>query len=257
MVVAPVKSVKKAFDLFSIIIFEDKTGVGITLSELAERMGMPANSARNILKSTIATGFLAQSEDGRYIPGPKSRSMMQGKIFSGNVLRKIEKGLHSLSSSLNESLIFVVLANGKRHLVVHATPNRPIRVDTSHIQNSDPWRYISGYTLLAYSEKEMVDEAIERFGMPGERWKGIEDRETLEKEFAEIRKKGFITAENDHDEVYSFACPVFNDENIFMGAIGCFAPQFRTFDGEITMIKNKMKENAAKLGILISEGTIQ
>lgn len=257
MVSAPVKSVKKAFDLLSIIIFEDKPGNGIGLTELGERMGIPANSARNTLKSIIAAGFIAQSEDGRYIPGPKARAMIRGRVFSGNVLNKIERALHSLSASLNESMIFVVLANGKRHLVAHSNPDRPIRVDTSQVQNPDPWNYITGRLLLAYSEKELVEETIERFGMPGEKWNDINDLDTLEKELAIIREKGFSTAENDHDEVYSFASPVFDDDKEFIGAIGCFAPQFRTFAGEINRIEQKMKENSVKLGTLISEGIIQ
>ena len=67
----PVQSVRKAIELLDMIVLEDPTHKGITLTELAGRMGMRLNSTRNILKTMIICDVIAQNEAHAYVPGPK------------------------------------------------------------------------------------------------------------------------------------------------------------------------------------------
>ena len=61
----PVKSVKKALDLLTLVAFEDPAGEGIPLNELASAMEFPPSSARNLLKTMISCGYVAQNSEGR------------------------------------------------------------------------------------------------------------------------------------------------------------------------------------------------
>ena len=53
----PVKSVKKALDLLSILIFDDPGLKGVKLTDLAQRLKLPANTTHNLLKTMVVCGI--------------------------------------------------------------------------------------------------------------------------------------------------------------------------------------------------------
>src|SRR5690554_4561120 len=65
----PVRSVQKALEILDMLIFEDPACDGVSLSEIARRMAMPANSAHNLLKSMVVCNYVNQNERGHYIAG--------------------------------------------------------------------------------------------------------------------------------------------------------------------------------------------
>ena len=64
MAEVPVKSVNKALDLLSILIFDDPGLKGVKLTDLAQRLKLPANTTHNLLKTMMVCGYVCQKEVG-------------------------------------------------------------------------------------------------------------------------------------------------------------------------------------------------
>jgi len=251
----PVKSVKKAFDLLNFIAFEEGDR-GVALSDLAGRMKAPANSTRNLLKSMIAAGYVAQNESGRYTPGPKCRELARVTVLREWEPRAVIEGaVRDLSRMLGESVVFVTLADGSRRLVAHADPDRAIKVDVSRVRGEDPFTYVSGRVLLAFAGARERARAVERHGVPLKRWDGIRTHAALERACEKVQARGEASAQNEAEETFSIACPVLDGEGRLIGALGCFAPQFRTLKRDEERIRRELRSTAARLGRQIHTGS--
>lgn len=250
----PVKSVKKAFDLLDFIVFEEGDR-GVSLTELAERLKAPANSTRNLLKSMIASGYVEQNGSGRYAPGPKCRELGRASIMREWEPRAaIERAVQDMSRKLGESIVFVTLVDGMRWLVAHADPDRAVKVDVSSVRGEDPFVFVSGRVLLAFATAEERARALERHGMPQKRWNGIRSIAAFEAACEALRKQGYGSVQTDAEETFSIACPVLKADGQLIGALGCFAPQFRTLKRDEERIRNALLSMAERLGKRIHTG---
>ena len=114
----PVQSVRKAFALFSILVFDDLQREGIALTTLAKQLDLRTNTTHNILKSMCATGFVAQTAAARYIVGPKCLQIGRiNRLLNDTTLQWCRPPLEALSAKLNETVLFVTLVNGKRNIL--------------------------------------------------------------------------------------------------------------------------------------------
>lgn len=243
----PVMAVKKAFDLLEILHLGMSSGrEGMPLAEIARIMGMKANSARNILKTMIVCGYVEQTPSSKYLPGPKCRQMgvlnrALGKADEGSVNSVLEE----MTGELGEASVFAVLVGGNRVIVGTVEANREIKINQATITSDSIFKTPTGRILAAYAEPEALLQIVERHGMPGEAWSGIETEAELKKALERIRKDGKCVSEN--PELTGIALPVFNRGGSFAGAIGCYAPSFRCPEAKKAEIVSKMKAYAAKI----------
>ena len=108
----PVKSLKKALDLLSVLLFQDGEEKGFAVKELGERLGLPANSVHNLLKTMAVCGYAEKNADGRYTYGPVCRQIayrnyQAGDEFHGMLLEIMRGAIRRI----NESMVFAVLEN--------------------------------------------------------------------------------------------------------------------------------------------------
>ena len=243
----PVMAVKKAFDLLEILHFgmsADREGMPLT--EIARMMGMKPNSARNILKSMIVCGYVEQSSGSKYLPGPKCRQM-------GVLNRAVEKSgtgcvnaiLTEMTGKLGEASVFTVLVGGNRVIVSTIEANREIKISQATINSDSIFKTPTGRILAAFAAPAALEQVIERHGLPGQIWDGMESREELEKSLAKIRKEGRCVVFE--PEVIGLALPVYGRDGSFVGAIGCYAPAFRCPKDRQAEILSQMKVHAAKI----------
>ena len=128
----PVRSVRKALNLLSILVFEEPNGVGLSLSQLARRMGLPANSTRNLLKTMMICGFVAQNKQRMYVTGPRCRQIGNlNRITSPEALSVLRPALVALSERLEESVIFSILSGANRIILVDVDTEQAVTVNKS------------------------------------------------------------------------------------------------------------------------------
>ncbi len=238
----PVRSVKKACDLLDAVLFEAPRRGGLSLSELGARLGMPANSARNILKSMIFCGFISQQEDSKYIPGPKCLQIGRlDRLMSETILNRIQKHLTVLCDEVAEATIFAVLSGAERVVVARSMPNQLVSVNQNAIQTGKLYQCATGRLLTAYATPEERAEIVRRHGYPGELWDNLNDETEFNRALEAVRSAGFYAIR--HKELAGWGFPVMKRNGI-LGAVGCYVPLFRCTPKKEEMVMQKLRETA-------------
>ncbi len=242
----PVAVVKKAFDLLEMIVFDAPAGEGLALSELARRMEMPQNSARNILKSMIACGFVEQNSDAKYFAGAKCHRMGRwNRLISETTAQAIQEHLAALTAEIEEATVFATLHGGNRVVLARIEASQAIQVRQALIQNERFYSTPTGRVMTAYASPDEFAQIIARQGFPGASWGGIDDEADLRAAGEDIRTAGeSVIVER---QVVAFARPVLGQNGEFIGALGCYAPNFRCPETSWEKIRQAMKLTVAGL----------
>lgn len=240
----PVNSVKKAFDLLSVLAFEDIGQQGIALRELAEKLNMPANTAHNILKTMITCGYVTQTHDRKYIIGANCMRIGANNYFESDVFKnRLSKVLSKYSAEIEEVLVFAVLNNGKRQLVAQSEPTTQIvRVDSYvYNQNISIYSLPTGRVMIANADNDEYAKILKRNGDIFNDW------ETYENDIREIRKQGYC----EQDKPQLRACALaFRTDLGTLASIGCYAPRYRCgelqFRNILRVLRSASNELASK-----------
>lgn len=224
----PVRSVQKALEILDMLIFEDPACDGVSLSEIARRMAMPANSAHNLLKSMVVCNYVNQNERGHYIAGTMVEQIGSlNRLRSPRMMDVVVSCCRSTGEALGESVVFATLAGGRRIRVAAFDALRSVRVDHASHEVEHMYRSPTGRVLVALADDEQLKAVLARHGWPGAKWADISSRSQLEQARKEIRRRGSETIENTRTEITAMACPVVDSKGALIGAMGCFAPSYR------------------------------
>ena len=220
----PVKSLKKALDILTVLVFEDPELKGFKLTDLAKRLKLPPNTTHNLLKTMSACGYVCQNESGRYRPGPQCRKIgMINKVEGGDFRQSLGDVLRKYSAQINEAMVFAALHSGKRVVLARSEPvNQVIRVDQQMVEGRSIYKLPTGRVLVAFASPEDYRLIIENYGEPGKNWPDYE------LDLKRIRSEGRCSMIPDSVGVNSFALPVMDRKGRLLGALGCYAPAFRS-----------------------------
>lgn len=251
--IVPVMSVKKAMDLLEMLLFQDVKRNGIRLSDLAAKLNIPDNTARNLLKTMIECGFVAQNQEARYIAGKKCQQIGAiNKYTSESVNNAINRALDKFIEKIDENVTFAILSNGYRDIITEIGSNKTVKVVYERVNSYNIYTMATGRILAAYADKDELAQIIRRYGMPGEHWNSIKDMDTLKLELQAIRKKGFCVISVKKSETMTFACPVLDRNNKLIGSVGSFAPIFRCSHKKQRELIQALRKAAAELSVELS-----
>ena len=219
----PVKAVKKALDILSLLIFDDPEQRGIELTVLAHRLGLPTNTAHHLLKTMVVCGYVEQNEAGRYQAGPQCRRIDAINQFTGGAFQqKLAAVLKRYTAHVRESLVFAVLHGGHRVLIAYSEPDQVIRIDRVSAEGQNIYSIPTGRILTALASPEELRQIKVIYGLPHAVWPDYEQ------DLKQIRRDNRCCMLPDLNGVNSFAVPVRNKDGRLLGALGCYAPAFRT-----------------------------
>ncbi len=224
----PVKSLKKALDLLTILAFEDLKREGFPLTVLANRMAMPVNSVHNLLKTMVACGYMAQTEAGTYCIGPRMKDMGRlNVLLSAVASQTVRKRLDALCHVVEEAVTLATLADGRRVMLCQVDPRKMIRVDAATLERRSLFARPTGRVLAAFASPEELGRIVEQYGMPGVEWNGISSRKALGHALDGVRQQGYELIASEESELVAFAVPVLDGTGALLGSLGCYAPSFR------------------------------
>lgn len=224
----PVKSLKKALDILTILAFEDLKREGFTLTTLAHRMEMPVNTVHNLLKTMAACGYVAQKKAGTYCIGPRMTDVGRlNGLLSAAASPRVQKRLDALCHSMEEAVTMATLANGRRILLCQVDPRKMIRVDAATLEERSLFARPTGRILAAYASPDELTRILEQYGMPGAEWNGITSRKALANALEGVRQRGYELIASEDSELVAFAVPVLDGNGALLGSLGCYAPSFR------------------------------
>jgi DNA-binding IclR family transcriptional regulator len=245
----PVMSVKKALDLLGMIVFEDIHGEGIRLSDLAGRLGLPLNTARNLLKTMIGCGFVAQRDDSRYVVGPVCRRIgIASRLASASSIVQVDAALRHLVDKLNEAVVFTVLSDGIRVTLREIDSNHQVRTMGEPRRDRSFYDYVTARVLTAYASAGDKARILARHGMPGVDWDGIATPGRLDRALARVRADGFCRIKVAASDLIAIAVPVLDANGELLGALGLYAPAFRSPAARIETLVGELQAVAGSLG---------
>lgn len=223
MIDVPVKAVKKALDLLSLLAFEDPELRGTELTVLAQRLGLPANTAHNLLKTMSVCGYVAQNAAGRYITGPQCRRIGLLNLVEGDQFKeRLATLMKRCIAEVNEAMVFVTLHGGKRVVLARSEPTQQaIRIDQQVVESSSIYQMPTGRVLVAFATPDDYRRILANYGPPDAVWPDYKN------DLVKIRKERQCLLLPDSRGINAFAFPVCGADHRLLGAIGCYTPAFR------------------------------
>lgn len=198
----PVKTTKTSLT----ILREIRDNDGMTLTDLAKRLGLAKSTVHNHLATLIDEGFLIREENTYHI---SLRFMAYGEHARTRkaVYTAARTYVHELANRTNREVDFIVPENGLVYALEYAlgdtSPSRspnpsPLQAgNTFHMHNC-----ASGKAILSEYPKERVQEIIDQWGLPATTEQTITDEDALFAELDTIRERGY--AINDEELIEGF-----------------------------------------------------
>ena len=223
-----IQSVERAFAILEAMAEENRE-IGVT--QLSERLSLPAPTIHRSIKTLVALGYARQSESRRYSLG--SRLLYLGDSAARGMASWAQPTLLALSNECGET---VNLATLEGDLVVYTaqSPSRhSMRMFTEVGRRVLPHSCGVGKAIMSQLEDTEAKKIVKHTGMPKFTPTTITTWNALKDELALIRENGFAMDEGEQElGVRCIAAPVLGMTN--PTAVSISGPQTRVDKAFIT-----------------------
>jgi DNA-binding IclR family transcriptional regulator len=142
-----------------------------------------------------------------------------------------------------------------RGVYVHiASGEQAIRLDTRVGTRQYLHTSALGKAILAHMPEERFEAVIDRHGLPAQTPNTVTEKEVLEEELDEIRKRGVaFDGEERAEGIRCVAAPITDNQNQLVGAVSVSAPSARMkHDRFRNKIPELVRDTATVIGINVS-----
>lgn len=230
----PVKTTKTSFS----ILREIRDNDGLTLTDLASRLGLAKSTVHNHLATLTEDGFLTREENTYHI---SLRFMAYGEHARTrkDVYTAARAYVYDLAKRTNKEVDFIVPENGQVYTLEYAlgemSPSRspnlsPLQAgNTFHMHNC-----ASGKAILSEYPHERVKEIIDQWGLPATTEQTITDEDALFAELDTIRERGYaINNEELIEGFHAIGAVILDAAETVVGAITIGSPTYWMSDDEL------------------------
>jgi IclR family acetate operon transcriptional repressor len=252
-----VQSLDRALDLLEALASAGELGV----SELAARTGLVPSTAHRLLATLVERGYAAQSAaGGRYLIGYKLLELAAGLQDRVERLRlAAREHLEAIQVHTGETTNLVVLegrdvvyvdkVDGTRSVRLFLEVGRAIPAHTSG----------AGKAILAWRSHEDVAALLGVEPLPRSTPRTITTLDALEEDLTRIRRRGFATDNEEHEEgVACVGTPVFDHRGVSVAALSISGPTPRILNADTADLGALLREHSEavslKLGFVTSQG---
>jgi DNA-binding IclR family transcriptional regulator len=245
---SPVKSVTKAMALLDRIALGDVSRQGVTLTSLAQELDIPQNTAHNLLKSLIASGYVAQQGRGVYVAGPKCAQISRLSQCADPVIyQRVVAALHRFVDAEGEACVATVLANGERITFAQVDSTHSVTVSHATMDGKPFFAMCTGRMLAACADEAELVQIVSRHGMPGRHWEGIADEKRLRAELKRLKEQGWSLVHTPQDELVAMACPISDGVRPAWGTLATYAPAYRCPEERCGQLLRRLRTIAGDL----------
>jgi DNA-binding IclR family transcriptional regulator len=249
----PVKSVAKAMAALDCIALDDAARQGVTLSAIAGKLGLPQNTVHSLLKSLVASGYVAQKGRGVYVAGPKCAQIGRVARFADpRIHQRVMAALHRFVDAEGEACVCSNLVSGERVTVAVVDSTHTVSVSRATIDGEPFFAKCTGRMLAACADESELQQVIARQGMPGRHWNDINDESRLRAELARLREQGYSLVNDERDDLVAIACPIWQGVPPAWGTLATYAPAYRCSGERCYQLLKRLKSIAGDLSAEIS-----
>lgn len=222
----PIGATRRTFEIIQHVKQFGPTGV----SAVADNLDMPTSTANDYLQSLRQLGYLQQTADG-YRLGLRFLDLGESARRDRTIYQVATDEVDRLAKQTGEHANLMIEEGGRGIFVYKATGENAVTVDTYPGMVVPLHTTALGKTILAHTERERVDEIVERHGLTGVTENTITSRDALEESLERIRDDGF--ARDDEERIEGMRCiaaPIVDDGGV-VAAVSASGPVTR-FQGE-------------------------
>jgi len=244
-----VQSVLRALGVLDELVGESEANEAgsLALSELARRSDLRPNTLHNLLRSLIAAGYAEPAGDGRYRIGPKCRAMgMRNRVaIWAETVRPL---VDELITKTGESAVFCSLAGTERLTIYLRESHNPVRATSKNPAHRHFYSLATSRVLAAWSDQSLREALLARWGIPGREFNGLRSARALNAALDLVRETGYARCLTHDDQVTNWAVPVHTPAGKLLGALGCYAPTFRSPPKRDRLVLTVLRQTAASIG---------
>jgi DNA-binding IclR family transcriptional regulator len=243
-----VQSLDRALDLLEALASAGELGV----SELAARTGLVPSTAHRLLSTLVERGYAAQSAaGGRYLIGYKLLELASGLQDRVERLRlAAREHLQAIQRETGETTNLVVLEGREVVYIDKVDGSRSVRLFLEVGRAIPAHTSGAGKAILAWRAPEDVSALLGGAPLARSTRHTITTLDGLHEEFARIRRRGFATDNEEHEEgVACVGTPVFDHRGLAIAALSVSGPTSRILNADTADLGGLLREHAEAVSV--------
>lgn len=228
----------KALDLLDILAQEGS----LSLTELCQRSGQPKSSVFRYLVTLEEHGFVRRSLNSEeYSLGLKLIELGRAVTHQFTVHEVALPFMRNLLDTFRETVNLAILEGGTIVYLEILEGTHSIRMAARPGQHDFAHSTAIGKAILAHSPTAVVEDVVNRHGLPAMTPATITTFEGLLTELAQVRKRGY-SVDNIENEpgVRCVGAPIFNHHKTPVAAISISGPADRISGAKIELIGKEL-----------------
>jgi len=243
-----VQSVTRSLDLLEALAAAGELG----LVDLAKRTGLQPSTAHRLLATLAERGYTLQGESGRYLLGYKILELASFVNARTTHLRALARPyLASVQRITRETTTLSVLEPPNVVFLDQVEGTHSVRMFTQVGLGVPAHTSASGKVILAFQPAEVLAEFYAG-GLEKITARTIATRKELDAELARIRRRGYATDNEEHEEgVSCVAAPIFGFEGEVRAAISVSAPTQRVHSADTAELGELLTGRATEISVAL------
>jgi DNA-binding IclR family transcriptional regulator len=215
-----VEAVVRALDLLEAF----QGGEELTLTEIAERVGLNKSRVFRLLHSLAVRGYVERSADGiRYTLGVK---LIERAACVRRDLRQLALPfMQRLHAQFNETVNLAILDRGEVLYIEMLESSHPFRMAAA-VGSRSPWHSTAlGKAMVAYLPEEERRPLLQAERLVRLTERTLTDRERLARELERVRRQGYAVDEGETERgAACIGAPILNREGRPVAALSLSGP---------------------------------
>lgn len=250
----PVKSVGRALEMLEAVAAAGDGGLSLT--ELAQRVGMAKSSTSSAARTLARFGFLHVEN-----PGPRYHLgfalLRYGDLVSQHTsLSKIALPLlHELTEQTGLTARLAMNDDGYPVFIERVDGRGSVRFHATLGQRESPHATGAGKVILAQLSDRVVERVLRESGMPRHTSSTITTEEDFHAELDRVRLMGFgVDNEEESEGIVCVGAPIFDHQRHCVGAISLTGLKADMGDGEVGRLGALVRQYAERVTAILSGG---
>lgn len=221
------------------------------LADVVQEQGLERNQAYRSLKTLEAAGYLVQTDDARFEPGPAAAALATAAVRfqSASLIDLARPELDRVSAETGETVHLFVRSGDRAVCVDRRESTQNVRL-VSVLGRSFPLHAGAvPKAILAWLPDGERDALLARLAeLPGYTPRTSRDADALGAELAAIRERGFSTSDEDFDAAArGVGAPIFGSDGTVVAGISVGGPSFRVDDDDLARFAQLVRASASEI----------
>ncbi|HWW49626.1 MAG TPA: IclR family transcriptional regulator [Xanthobacteraceae bacterium] len=227
----------------------------ITLADVSSILGLPKTTAHRLLKGLVKVDLAKDGAGGHtYQLGERLIRLLHASVDDGWITTLARPHLVRLSNLTSETIYLTRLIGSRVVVVVSQTPDARWRGYVQPGTEMPPNAAATAKAILAYQSKATIAEALAT-ELPKLTSNTRTDRKWVQKELAEVRRRGYATCIGEIDEgLAALAAPIVQPSGAVFHSLGLTGPLQRIMNDQMPERLAALQAAAAELAPVLSLG---